>query len=118
MFMLYVIIHSIIGLQIYPGYAQLCWWIWGPVATIATVLLAVGSGLYVRVAQYELFLISHVMFSVFVVGCWYHLWGWYGTSVRIVFAPFWLSFAPETCILLPKCSRCSQSPDIPYWTVS
>ncbi|KAK0627938.1 hypothetical protein B0T14DRAFT_563702 [Immersiella caudata] len=79
-FALYVVIHSIIGLQIYAHYAQTEWWIWGAVATIATVLLAIGSGLYVRASQYELFLVSHVVLSVFVVvGCWYHIFGWYAS---------------------------------------
>lgn len=78
--MLYVVVHSIIGLQVYAHYARTEWWIWGAVATLATVLLAVGSGLYVRAARYELFLISHIVLAVLVVvGCWYHLWGWYAS---------------------------------------
>ena len=77
-FTLYVVIHSCIGLQIYAHNSQAEWWIWGAVATIATVALALFSGLYVRASQYELFLISHVVLSVFVVvGCWYHIFGWY-----------------------------------------
>lgn len=79
-FTLYVVVHSIIGLQAYAQQAQTEWWIWGAVATIATVLLAVGSGLYVRASQYELFLVSHVVLSVLVVvGCWYHIIGWYAS---------------------------------------
>ena len=79
-FALYVVIHSIIGLQIYAAHSKEVWWIWGAVATVATVLLAIGSELYVRASQYEFFLISHVLLSVFVVvGCWYHIIGWYAS---------------------------------------
>jgi hypothetical protein len=97
-FMLYVVIHSIIGLRVYVQYAQTEWWIWGAVATLGTVILTIGSGLYVRVAQYELFLISHIVLSVFVVvGCWYHLFGWYasmGMSLTDTWAyELWLYFA-------------------------
>ncbi|GAB1312357.1 Ferric oxidoreductase domain-containing protein [Madurella fahalii] len=97
-FMLYVVIHSIIGLRVYAHYAQTEWWIWGAVATLATVMLAIGSGLYVRAAQYELFLICHIVLSVFVVvGCWYHLFGWYasmGMSLTDTWAyELWLYFA-------------------------
>jgi hypothetical protein len=96
--MLYVVIHSIIGLRVYVQYAQTEWWIWGAVATLGTVILTIGSGLYVRVAQYELFLISHIVLSVFVVvGCWYHLFGWYasmGMSLTDTWAyELWLYFA-------------------------
>ncbi|KAG7285983.1 hypothetical protein NEMBOFW57_008279 [Staphylotrichum longicolle] len=85
-FTLYVVIHSCIGLQIYAHNSQTEWWIWGAVATIATVALALVSGLYVRASQYELFLISHVVLSVFVVaGCWYHIFGWYASMG--IFAP-------------------------------
>lgn len=84
-FTLYVVIHSIIGLQAYAQQAQTVWWAWGAVATITTVLLAVGSGLYVRASQYELFLIFHVVLSVFVVvGCWYHIVGWYASMAIFI----------------------------------
>ena len=53
-FALYVVIHFIIGLQIYAAHSKEAWWIWGAVATVATVLLAIGSGLYMRPSQYGL----------------------------------------------------------------
>ncbi|VUC30242.1 unnamed protein product [Clonostachys rosea] len=78
--MLYVVIHSIIGLQIYSRYASTSWWIWGVVATIFTVVITFASGLYVRKGQYELFLISHIVLAVFIlVGSWYHLVQWYAS---------------------------------------
>lgn len=78
LFTLYAVLHSIMGLMIYSTYQTTDWWIWGAVATVASVLLMVGGGLYVRKAQYELFLISHILLAVFTVaGCWYHLIGWY-----------------------------------------
>ncbi len=88
-FTLYVVIHSIIGLQIYAANSKEVWWIWGAVATVATALLAIGSGLYVRASQYEFFLISHILLSVFVVvGCWYHIIGWYA-SMAIYILDTW-----------------------------
>jgi hypothetical protein len=79
-FMLYVVVHSIIGLQVYAHNANTTWWIWGAVATMATVLLTLVSGLYVRKPQYELFLISHILLAVFVVvGTWYHIILWYAS---------------------------------------
>jgi len=78
-FTLYVVVHSIIGLQIYAANANTTWWIWGAVATMATVISALFSGLYVRKGQYELFLVFHILLAVFiVVGCWYHVTLWYG----------------------------------------
>ncbi|KAK0723355.1 ferric reductase-like transmembrane component [Lasiosphaeria miniovina] len=78
-FALYVVVHSIIGLQIYPDDSDTTWWIWGAVATMATVVSVLFSGLYVRKSQYELFLIFHILLAVFVVaGCWYHVTLWYG----------------------------------------
>ncbi|KAK0751388.1 ferric reductase-like transmembrane component [Schizothecium vesticola] len=78
-FTLYVVVHSIIGLQVYAANANTVWWIWGAVATVATVLSALTSGLYLRRGQYELFLVGHILLAVFiVVGCWYHVTIWYG----------------------------------------
>ncbi|KAK5660439.1 hypothetical protein OQA88_12983 [Cercophora sp. LCS_1] len=78
-FTLYVVVHSIIGLRVYAANANTTWWIWGAVATIATVASTLGSGLYVRKGRYELFLVSHILLAVFVVvGCWYHVTIWYG----------------------------------------
>lgn len=79
-FMLHVLIHSVIGLQIYAHYSTTSWWIWGAVATVATVVVTLGSGLYVRKNNYELFLITHIVLSVFIlVGSWYHLIQWYAS---------------------------------------
>ncbi|KEY74779.1 hypothetical protein S7711_06676 [Stachybotrys chartarum IBT 7711] len=79
-FMLHVVIHSIIGLQIYAHYSQTSWWIWGAVATIATVILTLSSGLYVRKNNYELFLVTHIVLSMLIlVGSWYHLIQWYAS---------------------------------------
>jgi hypothetical protein len=51
---------------------------WGAVATVFSVVLWLGSGLYFRRANYELFLLLHIILAVFVVvGCWYHLILWY-----------------------------------------
>ncbi|KAK0701275.1 ferric reductase-like transmembrane component [Lasiosphaeris hirsuta] len=98
LFMLYAVIHSVIGLQIYATYATTGWWAWGAVATVASVLLTLGSSLHVRRPQYELFLTSHILLAVFVVvGCWYHLIGWYASMG--MFIPytsgmeFWLYLA-------------------------
>jgi len=78
LFTLYAILHSIMALMIYAQYKTTDWWVWGAVATVASVILVVGSGLYVRKAHYELFLISHILLAVFTIaGCWYHLIGWY-----------------------------------------
>ncbi|KAK0609455.1 ferric reductase-like transmembrane component [Immersiella caudata] len=78
-FTLYVVVHSIIGLQIYSANAKTVWWIWGAVATIATVVSVLISGLYFRKGQYELFLVFHILLAIFiVVGCWYHVTIWYG----------------------------------------
>ncbi len=44
-FTLYAILHSILGLMIYSEYQTTQWWIWGAVATVAAVVLAVGIGI-------------------------------------------------------------------------
>jgi hypothetical protein len=80
LFALYAILHSILGLMVYADQQHTVWWNWGAVATVTSVLLAVGSGLYVRKAQYELFEISHILLAGFtIIGCWYHLMGWYNS---------------------------------------
>lgn len=80
LFALYAILHSILGLMIYADMKDTDWWAWGAVATVASVLLMVGGGLYVRKAHYELFLISHILLAVFTIaGCWYHIIGWYNS---------------------------------------
>ena len=46
---------------------------------MAVMILVVASGLYVRRFSFELFLISHIILSVFVIaGSWYHVKEWIG----------------------------------------
>ncbi|KXJ88977.1 hypothetical protein Micbo1qcDRAFT_13730 [Microdochium bolleyi] len=88
--MLHVVVHSVIGLQIYYARsATTAWWAWGVAATILTVVITLGSGLYVRKLNYELFLISHVVLTVLIlVGCWYHLTLWYA-SMYMTYPDTW-----------------------------
>lgn len=49
LFALLALLHSLMALPLYyPAEATQEYWIWGAVATVALVILAVGSGLYVR----------------------------------------------------------------------
>ncbi|PTB77024.1 ferric reductase-like transmembrane component [Trichoderma longibrachiatum ATCC 18648] len=78
MFALYAVLHSIFGLLTYKQYEDTVWWKWGAAATVLSVVICLGSGLYVRRAHYEIFLVSHIVLAVLiVVGCWYHLALWY-----------------------------------------
>ncbi|KAL7806811.1 ferric reductase-like transmembrane component [Trichoderma aethiopicum] len=78
MFALYAVLHSIFGLLTYKQYEDTVWWKWGAAATVLSVVICLGSGLYVRRANYEIFLVSHIVLAVLiVVGCWYHLSLWY-----------------------------------------
>ncbi|KAJ1327055.1 ferric-chelate reductase [Microdochium nivale] len=87
--MMYVVVHSVIGLQIYYARANTEWWAWGVVATVLTVFITLGSGLYVRKMNYELFLISHVVLSVLIlVGSYYHLTLWYA-SMYMTYPDTW-----------------------------
>lgn len=81
-FALQAFLHTILALPLYYKTAATeQYWIWGAVATVATMILVVGSGLYVRSFAYEFFLISHILLSVFVVaGCWYHIKDWIGLT--------------------------------------
>lgn len=81
-FALQVLLHTLLALPLYyPMEAKKEYWIWGAVATVAVMILAVGSGLYVRLFAYEFFLISHILLSIFVlVGCWYHIKLWIGLT--------------------------------------
>lgn len=81
-FALQVLLHTLLALPLYyPAEAKKEYWIWGAVATIAVMILVVGSGLYVRLFAYEFFLISHIVLSIFVlVGCWYHIKLWIGLT--------------------------------------
>ncbi|KAF4994630.1 hypothetical protein FGRMN_5675 [Fusarium graminum] len=50
------------------------WRRWGDATTVLAVVTCLGSGLYVRKANYEFFLLMHIIIALLiVVGCWYHL---------------------------------------------
>ncbi|KAG6358958.1 hypothetical protein INS49_012478 [Diaporthe citri] len=78
LFALLALLHSLMALPLYyPAEATQEYWIWGAVATMVLMTLAVGSGLYVRRSYYEFFLIWHIILSVSVLaGCWYHIKLW------------------------------------------
>ncbi|RSM00395.1 hypothetical protein CEP52_009120 [Fusarium oligoseptatum] len=80
MFALQALLHTLLALPLYyPAEAKKEYWIWGAVATVATIIMVFASGLYVRRFAYEAFLISHILLAVFViVGCWYHIKYWIG----------------------------------------
>lgn len=85
LFMVHVVIHSILGLQAFKAFESTSWYIWGIVGTIATVILTVGSGLYIRKPLYEFFLASHVVLAVItIVGSWYHVIQWYAYLGRFI----------------------------------
>ncbi|KAI1089725.1 ferric reductase like transmembrane component-domain-containing protein [Rostrohypoxylon terebratum] len=82
---LQAVVHSITLLGAYistGGYAtdvHMPYWIWGIVATLCLVILLFQSLLWFRTRSYEVFLILHILLSVFVVaGCWYHVMYWAG----------------------------------------
>lgn len=81
-FALYALIHTLTALPLYyPSEAKESYWIWGAVAIVAIMILVFASGLYVRRCSYEIFLVTHIMLSVFVVvGCWYHIKLWHSVS--------------------------------------
>lgn len=78
LFALLALLHTLLALPLYyPAEATQEYWIWGAVATVALMILAVGSGLYVRRFYYEFFLITHIILAMFVlVGGWYHIKLW------------------------------------------
>ena len=82
LFALQVLLHSLLALPLYyPQRAQTQYWIWGSLATVAVMVLVLGSGLYVRKLAYEVFLITHILLAVLVlVGCWYHINKWIGLT--------------------------------------
>lgn len=82
---LQAVVHSITLLGAYVsngGYytdVHEAYWIWGIVATLCLVLLLIHSNLWFRRASYELFLVLHILLTVFVIaGCWYHVMYWHG----------------------------------------
>lgn len=70
-FGLFTTVHSILALMTYkdigayPVEEKLPYWIWGSVATVTVSIMLVLSGLYLRRAQYEIFIISHVLLAIF-----------------------------------------------------
>ncbi|KAI1453015.1 ferric reductase like transmembrane component-domain-containing protein [Annulohypoxylon moriforme] len=55
------------------------YWIWGIVATLCLVILLFQSMLWFRSKSYEIFLVLHILLSVFTIaGCWYHVMYWKG----------------------------------------
>jgi ferric reductase like protein len=87
-FTLFVLLHSILAVLLWKAYGTFeatekeTFWVWGIVATLCVVILAVASGLYVRQFMYEFFLLSHIILSIFVIiGCFYHIYEWTGVSL-------------------------------------
>lgn len=83
-FTLQVLLHSIIAVVLYKAEGtyddavKSPYWIWGIVATLSSVILTFGSGLYVRKYSYEFFLLQHIVLSaILIVGCWYHAYDLY-----------------------------------------
>ena len=73
-------IHSAIYLQIkladgtHSSESKLPYWIWGIVGTLTMSLLLPLSIRFLRAQAYELFLVTHILLSIFaIVGCWYHI---------------------------------------------
>ncbi|KAI1388035.1 ferric reductase like transmembrane component-domain-containing protein [Hypoxylon trugodes] len=55
------------------------YWIWGVVATLCLVVLLFQSATWFRRASYEVFLIFHILLTVFAIAaCWYHVMYWKG----------------------------------------
>ncbi|KAL0933681.1 ferric-chelate reductase [Colletotrichum truncatum] len=51
------------------------YWIWGIVGTVAVCAILLSSLLWVRQRFYEIFLASHIVFSLlFIIGYYYHIW--------------------------------------------
>ncbi|KAF4448079.1 hypothetical protein F53441_8471 [Fusarium austroafricanum] len=68
------VLHGIFALVGSDKLGSTDWRRWGSVALCFTVVTVLGSGLYVRKANYEFFLLMHIIIAVIVVvGCWYHL---------------------------------------------
>ncbi|KAH7199003.1 ferric reductase like transmembrane component-domain-containing protein [Fusarium flagelliforme] len=80
---IHAIIHSITLLAAYVSLGTYYidvhkpYWIWGIVGTLCLLLLLLQSLLWFRRASYEVFLILHILLTLFVmVGCWYHIYYW------------------------------------------
>ncbi|KAL4731477.1 hypothetical protein ACLX1H_000445 [Fusarium chlamydosporum] len=73
-FTLLAVLHAMFALAGSKSLGSADWRHWGDSTVILAVVTTLGSGLYFRKANYELFLLMHVILAVFiVVGCWYHL---------------------------------------------
>ncbi|KAI1360843.1 ferric-chelate reductase [Xylaria arbuscula] len=80
LFLFQTLLHSVFALVLYKNTGSYttssvtAWWIWGIVATIASVAIVLTSILIIRLKAYELFLITHIILAIIcVVGCWYHV---------------------------------------------
>ncbi|KAI9051730.1 hypothetical protein LZ554_004770 [Drepanopeziza brunnea f. sp. 'monogermtubi'] len=84
------IVHSIIytvtyfwdgGKQAYYDEVKQAYYWWGIVATVLMSLGLAFSILPIRMAQYEIFLVAHVIMAIMVlIGCWYHIELRFGTN--------------------------------------
>ncbi|PGH11880.1 hypothetical protein AJ80_06945 [Polytolypa hystricis UAMH7299] len=81
LFLIQTLLHSILALVLYKNTGSYAtslktgWWIWGAIATVASVIIVLTSVLVIRQRAYELFLITHIIMAVIcLVGCWYHVW--------------------------------------------
>ncbi|RBR27013.1 uncharacterized protein FIESC28_00281 [Fusarium coffeatum] len=73
-FTLLAVLHGCFALAGSKNLGSADWRRWGSMTLVLSVITTFGSGLYFRKANYELFLLMHIILAVFiVVGCWYHL---------------------------------------------
>ncbi|KAI6711438.1 ferric reductase like transmembrane component [Diplocarpon mali] len=96
------VVHSILytltyfwsgGADAYYAEVKVAYYWWGIVATVLMSLGIAFSALPIRLYQYEIFLVSHIVMAIMVlVGCWYHVvlrfkynWG-YEVWLYIAFA--------------------------------
>jgi predicted ferric reductase len=78
---IHAIIHSFMLMAYYMAKGTYAdefireYWSWGIVGTVAACAILPASSLWVRQRFYELFLASHVVFSLlFIIGYYYHIW--------------------------------------------
>ncbi|EXJ76919.1 hypothetical protein A1O3_10076 [Capronia epimyces CBS 606.96] len=98
------VVHSIIytvtyfwdgGAAAYYAEAAQAYYWWGIIATVSLALMVGLTVLPIRLALYELFLVTHIILAILaLVGCWYHIdlrfsknWG-YEVWLYLCFA-FW-----------------------------
>jgi predicted ferric reductase len=79
-FTLQIILHSILEFMLYKRQGEVDveqkqpYWIWGIIATLASVIMVTASALWFRRWSYEIFLIIHIIMAIFVIaGSWYHV---------------------------------------------